>query len=99
MEGKLFRVARIAHLFEASRQFVQGLVPGDPLPLSLTALAHALHGIKDPVRVIELIDPSLPLGAYLPPSPDGIRVPFQLDQSSILYETNHGISGHAAPTG
>ena len=41
VEGKFFRMATFANLFELVSDFIEGFVPGDPFPFSLTTFSHS----------------------------------------------------------
>ena len=50
---------------------LQHLVPADPLPFALSALANAFERIEDPVGIVDLIDHGRPLGTQ-PASASGM---------------------------
>ena len=52
---------------------VQRLVPGRALPLALAALARALQGIEDALRVVDLVDGGRAFGAVAPAAAGMVR--------------------------
>jgi hypothetical protein len=74
MEHELFRMTVVAQLFQAACHLCQGLVPRDSFPLAFAALADTLHRIEHAVRVVDLVDAGVALGADKPLGPDRVRL-------------------------
>ncbi len=62
-EGQGMGAIFLPDLVHVVGDLVQGLVPGDTGPLALAAGADPFHGILDPVRVVEELDPGVATGA------------------------------------
>src|SRR5574341_905033 len=60
------------------RNFIKGLIPGDTLPFSFTALANSFEWIKNPFGVIDLVMSRRPLGAVSSAAPWMNRIAFKL---------------------
>ncbi len=97
VKGKFLRMTIIADFFEPPGQFAESLVPANPFPLSFAPFTDSLHRIKNAIRIIDLVNPSLSLRAHCAFGANGIRLWFHLNQPAILYITNRGTTCHTLP--
>ncbi len=81
-------VALLPHrLANPLRQQVERLVPGDALPLPLSAGARPTQRVKDPVGVGDLVEGRRALGAVASPRPRVLRIAFELaDPPRVLVD-------------
>src|SRR5262245_18331201 len=68
----------------ASADVGQGFGSGHPRPPSLPAPSGALPGIEDAVRIVDLVDGGLPLGAVAPAAAGMRGVPLELPNRERL---------------
>ena len=68
---------------------VDGLLPGDALPLVGAALANALHGVLDAVGVVERLDTGETLGAHAALVHGVVGVALELDDLAVLDVGDH----------
>ena len=97
VEHEALRMALVAQLLQPPGDFVQGLVPADPLPLARAPRADAPHGVENPVGVVEEIRGGLALGADAAPSALGFGVAVDLEQAAVLDIADYGGAAHALP--
>src|SRR5579859_5360843 len=80
-------VAAIFHNSGANRtgEGVQRLVPGRALPFALSALASALQGIENALRVVDLVDGRRAFGAVAPATAGVVGIAFELFDTPALF--------------
>jgi len=99
MEHELLGVALVTQLLHALREFPHRLVPGNPLPLALAALADATQRKQDPVGIVHLVDAGQPFGAECAFGPDRVVLGRNLHQFAVLDEAHDRAAGDALDAG
>src|SRR5262245_40206690 len=96
LEGELLRVTTGADPAQAISDRRIRLLPGDALPLALAALADALQGIQQPVRIVEHRRSRDTLGTDRALVIGILRVPGDREQAPIFYRRDHAARCRAA---
>ena len=99
VEHEFFWRPCVPQFLQPPGQVAQRIVPGDFFPLSLSTFASPSEGVKDPVRVIDLVDARLTLGAQPPGGSDRAGLAFYLDDISLFHIADGRAAAGAKTTG
>jgi hypothetical protein len=99
MEHELLWMSFVTQRLQAAGNFAQGLIPRHPLPLALAAGADPAQRIEHAVRIVDLVDPRLSLGAERALRADRVKLSADLDQLAVFHIADDWATAHALPAG